>query len=144
MTCAFCDDGAIKNRVILENDLAFAFPTESPITPGHTLICPKRHVAISDVLTKDEIIALFALKSTIAKALHKALGAEGFNYAWNEAEIAGQSVPHVHLHVVPRTKGDTGIYEYEPRQFLYRPGTRKISKQEELEEVAATIRHYAV
>lgn len=66
--------------------------------------------------------------------------AEGFNYAWNESEIAGQSVPHVHLHILPRKEGDLGIVGYEPRVFLYRPGSRAISPEEELAEIAARMR----
>jgi diadenosine tetraphosphate (Ap4A) HIT family hydrolase len=46
--------------------------------------------------------------------------------------MAGQSVPHFHLHVIQRKTGDTGIYEYEPRKFIYRPGEREISPEEEL------------
>lgn len=66
--------------------------------------------------------------------------AEGFNFAWNEGKDYGQSVPHFHLHVVPRSPGDEGITEYEPRKFLYRPGSREDSPETELAAVAAEIR----
>jgi len=65
----------------------------------------------------------FDLRSKLGKAMTKVFEAEGFNYAWNEGEVAGQFVPHLHLHMLPRKKGDKGIYKYEPRKFLYRTGT---------------------
>lgn len=56
-------------------------------------------------------------------------------------ENAGQTVPHFHLHVVPRKSGDSGILQYEPRVFLYRPGSRAISPSEELHQTAENIRN---
>ena len=79
------------------------------------------------------------LKKTVCKALIKTFDADSFNFAWNEGSNAGQTVPHFHLHVLPRKKGDTGILEYEPRQFLYRTGSRAITPDEELKQVAALI-----
>jgi diadenosine tetraphosphate (Ap4A) HIT family hydrolase len=73
-------------------------------------------------------------------ALLKVFQAEGFNYAWNEGKLAGQSVPHFHLHILPRKEGDTGILEYEPRKFLYRPGERETSPEQELNAVAELIK----
>ena len=54
--------------------------------------------------------------------------------------MAGQTVPHFHLHILPRKKGDTGITQYEPRIFLYRPGTRATLPQEELASLASLLR----
>jgi len=68
-----------------------------------------------------------AIPWNVCTALKKALVAEGFNFAWNEGAVAGQTVPHFNLHIVPRTTGDSGIWEYEPREFLYRPGSRAAS-----------------
>lgn len=72
------------------------------------------------------------------------MNAEGFNFAWNMGEEAGQSVPHFHLHVVPRKPGDTGILEYEPRKFLYRPGSRAVSPEEELQALARLVRNFLI
>lgn len=74
-------------------------------------------------------------------ALKHALSAEGFNYTWNEEKIGGQSVPHMHLHIVPRKEGDAGIYQYEPREFLYRPGPRSTTTpNEELKKIIDLIK----
>ena len=136
------NDTKIKDRIIIENDLAFAFPTNIPIVPGHTLICPKRNVSKIDDLTDDELHAIFNLQKELKKAMINAFCAEGFNYAWNEGKIAGQNISHLHLHMLPRKKADSGIIDYEPRKFLYRTGKRKISPEEELVEVAKLIKNY--
>jgi diadenosine tetraphosphate (Ap4A) HIT family hydrolase len=140
MECVFCTQHDIAERVITENAHAHAFPTNIPITPGHTLIVPKRHVQTISELTELERNDVFDLAETIKGALRKGFGAQGFNHAWNESEIAGQSVPHFHLHIVPRTPGDTGVLQYEPRDFLYRPGSRAATPQQELIDVAMLIR----
>jgi len=131
----------IKERVIARNDLAFSFLAYMPIVPGHSLICPIRVVESCDELTLDEWQAIIELQQIICRGLKKAFGAEGFNFAWNQGENAGQSVPHFHLHVVPRKSGDAGILQYEPRVFLYRPGSRAVSPEEELVQTAKFIKN---
>lgn len=130
----------IKDRSIAENETAKAFLTNIPITPGHALVIPKRVVATVEELTEKELLDIFALATQVKNALRVTFGAEGFNSAWNEGEQYGQSVPHFHLHIVPRTPNDGGITEYEPRQFLYRPGSREASPESELAAVASNIR----
>ena len=130
----------IKNRLIFENELVFAFPSNMPIVPGHTLICPKRIVATIDELTAEELLAIFDLQNKLKQALHKTFNASGFNYAWNEGILAGQTVNHLHLHILPRKEGDAGVTHYEPRKFLYRSGERPISPGQELIEIANLIK----
>jgi diadenosine tetraphosphate (Ap4A) HIT family hydrolase len=126
----------IKPRTVAANDLAFAFLTNMPITPGHTLVSPKRFIATIEEMTEAEIIDVFALATLVKEGLRKTYGAEGFNCAWNEGSKYGQSVQHFHLHVVPRTPNDSGIINYEPREFLYRPGSRETSPEAELTATA--------
>jgi diadenosine tetraphosphate (Ap4A) HIT family hydrolase len=133
---SFHDIPDVQQRIVLENELAFAILTNIPITPGHTLLVPKRVVSKFDDLEAEELIAMADLQMSIKEALREAFGATGFNLAWNEGESAGQSVPHLHLHVVPRQEGDIGITEYEPRKFLYRPGSREETPEAELVAVA--------
>jgi diadenosine tetraphosphate (Ap4A) HIT family hydrolase len=140
MACPFCSDDKIQTRVIYKDDLVMVFPTTIPITPGHVLVCTTRHVSVVDDLTNAELSALHSHIVKIKSALRKSFSAEGFNIAWNEGRLAGQSVGHLHIHVVPRTEGDSGVYEYEPRKFLYRPGERETSPDEELEKVATLLR----
>lgn len=127
-------------REIVRNGLAWAFPTNIPIVPGHVLICPIRHVGSFDELAEEELMAMMELRGRLKVAMQKAFGATGFNYAVNEGAVAGQSVPHLHLHMLPRKDGDTGITKYEPRDFLYRPGSREVSPEEELSAVSRLIK----
>lgn len=142
MKCFDINSQKIKDRLIAKNHLAFAFPSYMPIVPGHVLICPIRVVENCEGLSKEEWEAILSLKLSISLALKKAFKAEGFNFAWNMGVNAGQSVPHFHLHVLPRKEGDTGILEYEPRKFLYRPGSRLQSPSEELQEIACLLRGF--
>ena len=137
--CVFCDMPAIKERALIKNDLAWAFLTNIPITSGHTLISPVRCVESFEDMTSEEKAAVFELRDTLIPVLKKVFGAEGFHFAWNEGKVACQNVPHFHLHVVPRKKGDEGITEAEPRKFLYRPGSREDSPEAELRKVAEMI-----
>jgi histidine triad (HIT) family protein len=143
MECAFCNNPDIDARTITDTGLARAFPTFTPVVLGHTIIAPKRHVQYYEELGPEEKAAIEDLRTAMHGALKKTFGAEGFNYAWNEEEIGGQSVPHFHLHMLPRKQGDAGIYGYEPRDFLYRTipaDERPKAKEAELIEVAAQIR----
>lgn len=137
--CVYCTSPDIKAHTIVRRELAWAFPTNIPITPGHTLVVPTRHVGKIADLTKEEKIAILELAEEIKQALKIASGAIGFNQAWNEGNEAGQAVPHFHLHIVPRKPGDAGIAEYEPRKFLYRPGSRETTPEDELRAVAKKI-----
>ncbi|MEI8174944.1 MAG: HIT domain-containing protein [bacterium] len=138
--CAFCTKIEVKDREIVGNKLAWAFPTNIPIVPGHILIVPRRCIATYGDLTKKEKEAIEELRVKITKALKKTFKTGGFNYAWNENKVAGQAVPHFHLHVVPRKEGDEGITEYEPRKFLYRPGSREATPEKELAKVCELIK----
>jgi diadenosine tetraphosphate (Ap4A) HIT family hydrolase len=139
--CQFCAKHSTKHlRRIARNGLAQAFLTNAPVVPGHTLIIPNRCIACIDDLNPDEVSAIFALLAILKPAFRDTLDAEGFNYAWNEGAVAGQTVPHLHLHVLPRRSGDIGVLGYDPRQFFYRTGSRDPSPIEDLTIVARSIR----
>lgn len=140
MNCPFCDNTNLQPRLIYKDNLIMAFPGNMPIVPGHTLICPLRHVSKIDQLSDEELIAVKNFIVRLKNSLRKFLNIEGFNIAWNEGKMAGQSVDHLHIHVVPRKTGDAGIYKYEPREFLYRPGKREESSEKELQEIAKLIK----
>ena len=139
-TCVFCSDKNIRAREILRNKFARAFPSRLPIVPMHTLIVPIRHVGTFDNLKDQEVLAMFAIAKKLKRVLSRSFGAKGFNFAWNDGAVAGQRVRHFHLHMLPRRKGDTGITKYNPRKFLYRPGSRKRTSESELRAVASDIR----
>ena len=140
MNCAFCEIPENKERMIIENDSAWAFLTDIPIVPGHTLIVPKNCVPTVSDLTNEEQKAIFDLIEKLKKGLKNSFNSKGFNFAWNENKVAGQEVAHFHLHMLPRRKGDKGVSEHEPRKFLYRPGSREKTTQGELKEIVELIK----
>lgn len=138
--CVFCNKPEIRARAIFSNSKILAFPTNIPIVPGHILLVPTRCVSVWTELTRIEQQAMEQARRKIVRALQKTFQTQGFNFAWNEGKVAGQSVPHLHLHIIPRKQGDTGITKYDPRKFIYRPGSREITPEDELEAVAKSIR----
>jgi len=140
MTCVYCEKPEIKSREIISNELAWAFPTNIPITSGHILIAPKRCVAYLSDLTTEERLAIFSLADQIVISLKKTFSAEGFNCVWNQGKLAGQSVPHFHLHIIPRKEGDTGLLGFDPRSMLYRTGDREPTDEIELLKIRDLIK----
>ena len=106
--CIFCAiaDGEIPSFKIYEDDVVVAYLDINPVSEGHTLVIPKAHTeGLLD--TPDETLAaVVARVKKIAAHLKAALPCEGFNIAQNNGEVAGQTVKHVHFHIVPRYKGD--------------------------------------
>ncbi|MCF0247433.1 MAG: HIT family protein [Synergistes sp.] len=103
MACVFC---SIKNYA-LENDLAFALFDLTPVNKGHMLIIPKRHVQNFFDLTPEEETAMLDLLRKCKDLLEEKYHPDGYNFGVNCNECAGQSVMHVHMHLIPRYKGDT-------------------------------------
>ncbi len=104
MTCVFCAivGGAVEAATVFESDLAVAFLDTKPLFKGHVLVVPRVHVVTLPELT--EVGAFFECVQRIARAVPVAMGAQGSFVAMNN--VVSQSVPHLHVHVVPRTKGD--------------------------------------
>lgn len=103
--CPFCN--LAKDTVLLcETATAFAFYDKFPVSKGHTLIVPKRHVANYFDLSTREQRALWLLVNRCKKILEKQYSIDGFNIGINVGEAAGQSIFHVHIHIIPRYKGD--------------------------------------
>jgi diadenosine tetraphosphate (Ap4A) HIT family hydrolase len=103
--CSFCSLN--PGRIILGNDLAFAIRDKFPVTHCHCLIVPRRHVASFFETTKDERFALLELLEQIQKQLVWELKPDGFNLGVNDGTAAGQTVMHLHIHLIPRYAGDT-------------------------------------
>ncbi|MFB3853841.1 MAG: HIT family protein [Vicinamibacterales bacterium] len=103
--CPLCQrarDGAL----VCENTRAVAFYDGYPVSPGHTLIVPRRHVADLFALSREEQQALWELLPVVKNALERAHSPAGFNIGVNVGQAAGQTVAHVHVHVIPRYHGD--------------------------------------
>src|SRR5437764_8877992 len=98
--CPFCTVPAA--RVIDSNDLAFAIDDAFPVSPGHTLIVSRRHVESFFELNADEVVAVVALLDRAKARLDERNGPSGYNVGINIGREAGQTVMHVHLHLIPR------------------------------------------
>ncbi len=110
MDCLFCKiiNGDIPSYKIYEDSTTYAFLDINPCSEGHTVVLPKGHVESFNDMAPEEISALFITVCRINKAINKALGVDGSNIGLNVGPAAGQVVPHVHVHIIPRTKGDGG------------------------------------
>ncbi len=100
--CPFCDSA----DPVIANALAYARYDKFPVSPGHLLIIPRRHLADWFDTTTEERLALFALADEARTLLLEKFAPGGFNLGINVGEVAGQTIPHVHLHVIPRYRGD--------------------------------------
>ena len=100
--CPFCKPGS----VVLQSRLAFALYDRSPVTPGHMLLIPRRHVSDWFETTDEERCDLFSLADEARALLLRDRNPDGFNLGVNVGQAAGQTVFHVHLHLIPRYEGD--------------------------------------
>ena len=100
--CLFC--GEVKR--MLENDLAFVMMDDFAISKGHCEIITKRHIATFFDTTTEERIAIFELVDKMKKVLDQKYKPDGYNIGMNCGEAAGQSVMHLHVHLIPRYTGD--------------------------------------
>ncbi len=119
--CLFCVD---PRGVSLANDLAYSARDSYAVSPGHTLVIPKRHVASFFELTPEEVSACMALITEERKLLDKTFKPDGYNIGVNIGQAAGQSIFHVHIHIIPRYKGDVenpqgGVRHVIPKKAHY-------------------------
>lgn len=103
--CPFCnhDDG---REIIARSERAFAIYDKYPVNEGHALIIPARHCSDYFELTETEQAECFQLLNDVRKILQNEYRPDGFNVGINVGEKAGQTVPHVHIHLIPRYSGD--------------------------------------
>jgi len=121
--CPFCNLDASK--IEQSSDLALVFPDRFPVTSGHRLVIPKRHVTEYLLLHRAEIVAINELtKETCHRLEREDATISGFNIGMNVGVVAGQTVPHCHVHIIPRRVGDVpdprgGIRAVIPEKKLY-------------------------
>lgn len=105
-SCTFCSivAGDVPAHVVLDDDAVLAFLDIRPLFVGHVLVVPRQHVATLPDLPADDVGPYFDRVQRLSVAVRDAMGAQGTFVAMNNT--VSQSVPHLHTHVVPRTKGD--------------------------------------
>ena len=103
--CPFCAT-SVTDMSFIESPRFRAIVNVAPILPGHSLVVPKRHVESLLALSDEEVAEMVNLSRRAVALLTRVYGSDGFDWTIQESEAAGQSVPHLHLHLIPRTRGD--------------------------------------
>lgn len=106
--CPFCAIGESidHERIVAQSSHAFVVRDGFPVSSGHTLVIPKRHVGSFFELTEVERSQILSLLDEQRAALISELGVQDFNVGINDGPLAGQTVPHCHVHLIPRFEGD--------------------------------------
>ncbi len=112
MSCIFCEiaQKKILSEIIYEDDHTFAFLDIAPRSPGHTVVIPKYHAQTILDLPELEIQPLFLTVRKLAGILQNTFRCDGFTIGINHGAEAGQTVGHLHVHIMPRFKGDGGAH----------------------------------
>ena len=132
--CIFCKivNGVIPSTSIYEDDMFRVILDLSPATKGHALILPKAHFRNIFEMDEETASKLFVVATKVAKAMKETLKCDGLNIVQNNEEVAGQTVFHFHLHLIPR-------YVDDGQDISWTPGT---STPEGLAEIARLIKEF--
>ena len=123
--CLFCKivKKEISAEIVYENEVAIGLLDVHPKAPGHTMVIPKNHVATILNLPENETGPFFIAVKNATRMLQKALVPDGFNIGLNHWKDGGQTIDHLHVHIIPRYKGDGGtsmhgIVDNPPQESL--------------------------
>jgi diadenosine tetraphosphate (Ap4A) HIT family hydrolase len=119
--CLFCKD---PRGVSIQHELAYSARDSYPASPGHTVVIPRRHVSSFFDLTPEEVAACMGLIKEEKIRIDEEFNPDGYNVGVNVGPAAGQSIFHVHIHIIPRYKGDVenpqgGIRHVIPKKAYY-------------------------
>lgn len=106
--CLFCDRIMSRSEPLVSHALAVAFEDAYPVSPGHMLIVSRRHVQRFRDLTDEERRAMWDLVPAVCDRIEKAHAPDAYNIGLNDGAAAGQTMSHLHLHVIPRYAADVG------------------------------------
>jgi len=126
-------EGEIPARIVYEDETTVAFLDANPLAPGHTLVIPKDEYERVNDVPADVATDLYATIHRMVPAVEDAVDADATTVAFNNGEAAGQEVPHVHCHIVPRFEDDDG----GPIHAMF--GQRPELADDELDDIAADI-----
>lgn len=117
--CLFCKiaAGELESATIFESNEFRVILDKFPSGKGHTLIMPKEHFENVYDIDGETAGKMFALATVVAKSLKKVLNCDGMNILQNNGEVAGQTVMHIHLHLIPRFDGDGIDFHWKTKQF---------------------------
>lgn len=130
-TCLFCDrNNPEKHRIIGENSFFYARWDNFPVTQGHAEIVPKSHIVSFFELSRIQLESMYGLIVEVSNMIKEIFHPDGFNVCLNEGEAAGRTVHHLHVHIIPRYRGDVpnprgGIRNIIPEKGDYLKGEQK-------------------
>jgi histidine triad (HIT) family protein len=116
-SCIFCQIARKEApaSVVYEDDQIIAFMSIHPVSVGHTLVVPKKHYENIYEIPEEEVSYLYKIVKNITYAVNKTVDAEGIRIVQNNGEAAGQVVFHMHVHIIPMSKGQQWIHYPENR-----------------------------
>ena len=122
--CIFCDIKKLNSQIIYEDEIWVAILDNYPVSRGHALLIPKRHCETYFDLNEIELFTLNEAINYVRKILDKDYAPNGYNIGINCGKVAGQSVMHCHIHIIPRYEGDVenpkgGIRGCIPSKMCY-------------------------
>jgi bis(5'-adenosyl)-triphosphatase len=148
ISCPFCSI-KLKESVFLESGDFIAIYNIAPILEGHSLVIPRRHIESIYELHQAEMEEFFKFAAQATKILMKTFNGEGFDWSFQQGEVAGQTVAHVHLHIVIRKPGDlpgSGEWYEEVRKnesILLESKSRQRLSPDEMRTIVKKIRDIA-
>jgi histidine triad (HIT) family protein len=126
LNCVFCDiiQRTVPSQVIYEDDQFMAILDKYPISKGHTLVLPKKHFQRVQELSQKEFCAMYARVHALNALITSRLGATASHISINDGAAANQLIPHVHVHIIPRSENDSAGFT-----------ARKLIPAEEMEQI---------
>lgn len=126
LNCVFCDiiQRTVPSHVIYEDDQFMAILDKYPISKGHTLVLPKKHFQRVQELSQKEFCAMYARVHALNALITSRLGATASHISINDGAAANQLIPHVHVHIIPRSENDSAGFT-----------ARKLIPAEEMEQI---------
>ena len=116
--CPFCQPSIIEHQAFYEDNLVLAMCTHKPIMPGHCLIIPKRHVERFEATSDEEAAQICKIIKKVDQAVSKVFGTSAYLLLQKNGREAGQTVPHVHFHYIPRKTGDCSVIKFLFKMFF--------------------------
>ncbi len=125
MDCLFCKISGkeIPSEMIYEDSSAFAILDTHPMAPGHAMVMPKKHFETILDLEDSELAALFSAVRNVTKLLQEVFAPDGFTIGINHGKASGQTIEHLHIHVIPRFQNDGGgsihsVVDNQPKETV--------------------------
>jgi len=131
LNCVFCDivQRTVPSQVIYEDDQFMAILDKYPISKGHTLVLPKKHFQRVQELSQKEFCAMYVRVHALNALITSRLGATASHISINDGAAANQLVPHVHVHIIPRSENDRAGFT-----------ARKLIPAEEMEQIRSKLK----